>query len=53
MKFGLEIRGAFTLLCCTFTFLLICMFFFNGQFLDDRLIKSWIIKKKKKNQEVY
>jgi hypothetical protein len=44
-------RGAFTLHCCTFTFSfpLICTFFFCGQSLDDCLIKfSSIIQKKKK-----
>jgi hypothetical protein len=46
-----EVRWAFTLLCytLTFSFLLICTlsFFFCGQHLDDHLIKSRIIIKKK------
>jgi hypothetical protein len=46
--FVTEVRWAFTLLCCTltFSFLLICTFF-CGQHLEDHLIKSRIIIKKK------
>jgi hypothetical protein len=46
--FVTEVKWAFTLLCCTltFSFLLICTFF-CGQHLDDHLIKSKIIIKKK------